>query len=212
MDAKPVVYIVDNDVDSRESLATLIRLHQVGSVRGYDCAKNFLAEYEEDAEGCIILTPQLSDGSGLDLPNGRFGRRIVHPVIFLATRTDVCTAVQAMRAGAIDFLEKPFRAEVLIARVKEAIGQFRRHLERGDRDRELSVLLHELTDEERRVMEEIGSGTPNKQAASRMGVSLRTFHARRASLMKKCGVDSRAALVQLAATSASPSLPSSFVT
>lgn len=193
----PVVFVVDDDVSVRESLELLILsagLHP----ETFATAEDFLGSSRTDGPSCLVLDVSLPDLNGLDLQK-RVDDRTDMPIIFITGHGDVPTSVQAMKAGAAEFLTKPFSDDVLL----EAIGQaIDRSLAARALEAELRTLRGRhasLTPREREIMAFVVSGLLNKQIASELGISEITVKAHRGRVMRKMHVDSLAELVRAAA-------------
>ena len=193
----PVVFVVDDDVSVRESLELLILsagLHP----ETFATAEDFLGSSRTDGPSCLVLDVSLPDLNGLDLQK-RVDDRTDMPIIFITGHGDVPTSVQAMKAGAAEFLTKPFSDDVLL----EAIGQaIDRSLAARAHEAELRTLRGRhasLTPREREIMAFVVSGLLNKQIASELGISEITVKAHRGRVMRKMHVDSLAELVRAAA-------------
>ena len=192
-----LIHVVDDDASFRDSLLDL--LQAVGfEVRGYASTGDFLLDGTPDRPGCVLLDMRLPGPSGLDLQAALLRQERTIPIIFLTGHADVATGIRAMKAGAVDFLEKPVQRDALI----EAIG---RALERdaGERSaraerRRQQERLGALTVREREVFALIVAGRLNKQIADDLSISLRTVKAYRAHLMEKLGVATAAELGRLA--------------
>jgi FixJ family two-component response regulator len=193
---EPIVYVVDDDFSVREALLVLL------SAAGLRCesfasASEYLDFQGPDAPGCLVLDIGLADMSGLELQE-RIANECHPPVVFITGRGDVPSSVRAMKAGAVDFLTKPFLRGDLLQAVNAAIAQDRKA--RAERA-ELSVLqerLASLTAREREVLPLVVSGLLNKQAAARLGISEVTFQIHRGNVMRKMKVASLAELVRAA--------------
>jgi len=196
--AVPIVFVVDDDVSVRESLELLIRC---GGWRAetFASAEAFLARARADAPSCLILDVALPDLNGLDLQQRVSVERIDMPIIFISGFGDVPMTVRAMKAGAVEFLTKPFDDEVLLGAIRCAIDLSLEALDRKAavqtlRDREAS-----LSRREREVMERVVAGRMNKQIAGELGISEITVKAHRGKVMRKMQADSVADLVKMAA-------------
>ena len=183
----PVVYVVDDDDAVRLSLKML--LGAAGhDVRDYNSAESFLDAYDPDAAGALVLDLRMPGVSGLEL-QAHLGRLGPHaPIIFLSGHGDVPIAARALRTGAIDFLEKPFDTDVLLARLDEALASdLARRTDLARRD-EANQRLALLTPREREVIEHVGKGSANKVIAADLGISERTVELHRARGLKKLGL------------------------
>ncbi len=193
-DLKPTVFVVDDDQAVRESMDMLMRSGG-WTVRTFGSASDFLERYEPADRGCLILDVRMPEVSGLELQQMLSQREIRLPIIMITGHGDVPVAVQAMRNGAVDFLQKPFSQQMLLERVKEAIeldGEIRRQL--GHRA-QLADRLASLTPRERQVLERVVAGNANKQVALDLGISTKTVEVHRAHVMEKMQADSLASLV-----------------
>jgi FixJ family two-component response regulator len=192
----PVVFIVDDDVSVRESLAPLIR--SAGwRPETFASAEDFLERSRSEGPSCLVLDVTLPDLNGLDLQE-RIVDRADMPIIFITGYGDVPTSVQAMKAGAAEFLTKPIDDDVLLDAIRQATERSRATLAREE---ELQVLRdrHEsLTPRERETMALVVSGLLNKQIATKLGISEITVKAHRGQVMRKMQVSSLADLVRAA--------------
>ncbi len=200
---QPKVFIVDDDPPVRESIALLVR--SIGlEPEEYDSATEFLDAYEVDRPGCLVLDVRMPGMSGIELQKRLIAAGSTLPIIFITGHGDVPLAVQAIRAGALDFIEKPFRDQELLDRVQEALDQ-EAALRRRQREIEkLHERFAELTQREREVLDFVVRGEANKVIANRLGVSQRTVEIHRANVMRKTGAESLAALVRMAVHSREP--------
>ena len=192
----PIVFVVDDDASARESLASLIR--SAGwHPKLMSSAQQFLVLPRIHAPCCLLLDVDLPDLSGLDLQQ-RVSDRTDMPIIFIADRSDVSTTVKAMKAGAVEFLMKPFRNDVIRNAMRDALERSRVALRH---EAEMSVLQEHhaaLTRREREVMELVLSGLLNKQIAAKLGITEITVKVHRGSMMRKMGADSLLDLVKIA--------------
>lgn len=194
--AEPTVFIVDDEASIRDSLALLLRSVGLPS-RGFADARTFLAEYEPDLPGCLLLDVRMPHLGGLELQEELNRRGVILPVIFMTAHGDVSMAVEAMRAGALDFLQKPFKDDELLRRVQAALAQDAGERERLRRQLDLRRRLESLTPREREVAQFIVAGKANKVIAAELGISERTVELHRAHAMQKLGARSVAQLVRL---------------
>ncbi|MGZ3437444.1 MAG: response regulator transcription factor [Gemmatimonadaceae bacterium] len=193
----PVVFVVDDDVSVRESLELLI-LSAGWQPETFASAEDFLARSRIEGPSCVVLDVTLPDISGLDLQK-RIVDRADMPIIFITGYGDVPTTVQAMRAGAVEFLTKPFGDDVLQSAIRQAIERSRSALAHEAELRPLRECLASLTPRERETMALVVSGLLNKQIAAELGISEITVKAHRGRVMRKMRVDSLADLVRVAA-------------
>jgi FixJ family two-component response regulator len=200
----PIIHVVDDDASLRAAMIEL--LDAAGfRVREYASTGEFLLTPPADEPGCLLLDVRLPGPSGLDLQAGMQRHGISLPVIFLTGYADVPTSVRAMKAGAVDFLEKPVTRDVLLEAIRRALDYDARQRATREDARRRSTLLEQLTTREREVFDRIVDGKLNKQIAEELGVSLRTVKAYRAQLMIKLSVNSAAELGRLAGTHGNPS-------
>jgi two-component system, LuxR family, response regulator FixJ len=192
-----IVHVVDDDEAVRKSLSFLLRT--VGLVsRTYASADEFLAAYAGTDIGCLVADIRMPGLSGLDLQRELAARHVDIPIIFITGYGDVPMAVDAMKAGAIDFLEKPFRDEDLLVRIHQALQQARDAKGAEAERSTINDRMSSLTPREREVMGKVVSGCANKVIAMDLGVSQRTVELHRARVMQKMGARSLAELVRLA--------------
>jgi FixJ family two-component response regulator len=192
----PIVYVVDDDLSVRQALSSVVR--SIGlRVETFASAAEFLPHPRSDAPSCLVLDVQLPDASGLDLV-GELEAATPIPIIFITGHGTIPMSVRAMKAGALEFLTKPFREEDLISALRQALerdGSARR--ERAELAG-LRVRLGKLTPREREVLALVVAGRMNKQIAAELGTAEQTIKQHRGRVMKKLGVDSVAELVRLA--------------
>lgn len=193
-----VVYIIDDDVSVRESLELLLRT-EGWQVMSFRRARDFLEEQRVRTPSCLILDVNLPDLSGLDLQGQVADARPEMPIIFITGYGDIPTAVEAMKAGAVEFLQKPFGDEVLVAAIRRALVRSDAVLEDEREAEELRLLYGSLSNREREVMELIVVGLLNKQVGGELGISEITVKAHRGRVMRKMGAKSFADLVKKAA-------------
>ena len=194
--AAPVVFVVDDDVSVRESVEALIE--SAGwEAETFASAEEFLTRPRASVPNCLILDINLPDLSGLDLHIRMAGDRPEMPVLFITGYGDVPTSVRAMKAGAVEFLIKPFGGETLLAGVRNALERSRRALEHEARMKELRQKCALLTPREREVMVLVSSGLLNKQVGGELGISEITVKAHRGQVMRKMKADSLPALVHM---------------
>jgi FixJ family two-component response regulator len=204
MNKPPIIHVVDDDASLRESMIELLEVAGFRT-RGYESTGEFLLDPPSDTPGCLLLDVRLPGPSGLDLQAGMQRLGISLPVIFLTGYADVAASVRAMKAGAVDFLEKPVAREILLEAIQRALQHDAAQRAANDDARRRATKLEALTAREREVFDRIVDGKLNKQIADDLGVSLRTVKAYRAQLMIKLGVTSAAELGRLAGSGSIPS-------
>src|SRR3984957_12287458 len=193
----PIVYVVDDDPSIRDALDSLIR--SVGfRAQTFASAQGFLRSVRPDALGCLVLDGRLPGLSGLDLQRELARVDIRIPIIFITGHGDIPMSVSAMKAGAVEFLTKPFRDQDLLDAIQAAIDRDRARMAGEAALADLSRRFAELTGREREVMRHVVAGRANKQIAYDLGVSEATIKAHRGQVMEKMGARSVAQLVRLA--------------
>jgi len=197
MPTDAVVHVIDDDDAMRQSLAFLLATANV-KVATYESATTFLKALPDIASGCIITDVRMPEVSGIELLQRLRDLKVALPVIVITGHADVPLAVEAMKGGAADFIEKPFDDEVLLAAVRSALDRMQ---ESGKRDAErthVNERLAALSNRERQVLEGLVAGHPNKTIAFDLGISPRTVEIYRANVMTKMQAASLSDLVRMA--------------
>ena len=194
--ADPVIHIIDDDEAIRDSLDYLLAAASM-SVRTYPSADEFLAQMETLEPGCIVTDVRMPGMSGLDLVRVLAERGMAHPVIVITGHGDVAMAVEAMRAGAIDFLEKPFEHEAFLASIRFALSNAPRADQSLAEKARLRGILETLSPREQDVLNGVVEGKMNKVIAFELGISPRTVEVYRANMMTKTGARSLSELVRM---------------
>jgi two-component system response regulator FixJ len=190
------VYVVDDDAAVRASLGALLEAAGLGA-RVFASAEEFLATVDEGTRGCLLLDVRMPGMSGLELQRVLQDRGVRIPVIIITGHGDIAMAVRAMKAGAADFLEKPFEPRVLLDRIRGCLEDEARAHVQVRHVEEVTALLDRLTGREREVLELMVTGHASKAIAFRLGISEKTVDVHRFNLMKKTGARSVAELVRL---------------
>jgi FixJ family two-component response regulator len=194
----PIVFVVDDDISVRESLESLIRFAG-WQPQTFACAQEFLSRPRVFVPSCLVLDVTLPDLNGLDLQKRIAPDRIDMPIIFITGYGDVPMAVRAMKAGAVEFLTKPYGDEVLLSAIQQAIECSHAALRREAEMRSLRDSYASLTRRERQVMALVLRGLLNKQVGDELGISEITVKVHRGSVMRKMKAGSLADLVNMGA-------------
>jgi FixJ family two-component response regulator len=195
--AGPVVFVVDDDASVRAALSSLLRSVDL-EVETFGSATEFLRAKLPDAPSCLVLDVRLPGVSGLDF-QGELARSGIHiPIIFVTGHGDIPMTVKAMKAGAVEFLTKPFRDQDMLDAIQVALERDRTRREQDGRLSELKALFGSLTSREQEVIGLVTAGLMNKQIAAEMGVSVITVKVHRGNVMRKMGAKSLTDLVRMA--------------
>ena len=194
---QPTVFVVDDDDAVRKTLQLLMQSVSL-KVETYPSAEEFLAAYTPERAGCLVLDVRMRGMSGPTLQEHLNKQGAQIPIIIITGHGDVPMAVEAMRKGALDFIEKPFREQVLLERVRSALARDARHRHQAAERAVIEERIKLLTPREREVMELVVEGKSTKQIAAQFEVSNQAVDAHRARIMKKMQTDSVAELVRLA--------------
>ena len=195
--AEPVVFIVDDDEAVCRSMALLIE--DIGlKAQTFTSAQYFLSDYDPTQPGCLVLDVRMSGMSGLELQS-RLNELSIHiPTIIMTGHGDVPMAVEAMKAGALDFVEKPFRDQVMLDSIQKAVALDRRIRERNRQHTDFQSRLQRLTQREQQIMDLLLLGKANKVIAYELGISQKTVDFHRSNVLSKLGVNSVVDLVRMA--------------
>ena len=196
MTSNPTVFVVDDDQAMRNSLKWLIESVAM-QVETYESADQFIKNYYPGRSGCLLLDVRMPGMSGLELQEYLIEHMISIPIIIITGHGDVPMAVRAMKAGAVDFIEKPFNDELLLESIRTALNlDVEQRASQAERA-EIAARLAHLTPREHEVMEMVTNGRANKEIALTLGVSAKTVEAHRARVMEKMQARSLADLVKM---------------
>ncbi len=200
---KGTVYVVDDDEAVRDSLQWLLEGKDY-RVRCFDSAESFLGRYDAREVACLIADIRMGGMTGLELQDRLVERRSPLPIVFITGHGDVPMAVNTMKKGAMDFIQKPFKEDELLALVERMLDSardtFAEHQTAATRD----ALLSKLTSREAQVLERIVAGRLNKQIADDLGISIKTVEAHRANIMEKLNANTVADLLKIALRKSAP--------
>ena len=194
--SEPVVHVIDDDPAMRDSLTFLLDTAGLQATT-YESAVDFL-EAGEPSPGCIVTDVRMPDMNGLELVRRLKEREVTLPVIMITGHGDVPLAVEAMKAGVLDFLEKPFDDDALLAAIRSALAANHDPAGQDEERRRFHELLEQLSPREKDVLRGVVAGKPNKVVAFELGISPRTVEVYRANVMTKTGAGSLSELVRMA--------------
>ena len=191
------VYVVDDDEAVRDSVQWLLE-GQDFRVRSFESAEVFLARYDPREVACLIVDIRMDGMSGLELQDRLIERNSPLPIAFITGHGDVPLAVDTMKKGAMDFIQKPFNEQQLVPLVERMLEQARANFAEHQQAASRDALLSKLTGREAQVLERIVAGRLNKQIADDLGISIKTVEAHRANIMEKLGANTVADLLKIA--------------
>jgi FixJ family two-component response regulator len=206
MHSTPTVYIIDDDNGVRSSIRVLMKSVGLPAVT-FASALEFLRAYVPSQPGCLVLDIRMPAMNGLELQSVLRAKGATIPIIFITGHGDVPMAVEAMRNGAFEFLQKPFRDQDLIDRVQEALARDSESRHSVEEQHRIKACVESLTPREREVLELLTTGKANKSMATDLGLSQRTVEIHRAHVMEKMGVKSVAQLTRMVLQLESHSTP-----
>ena len=191
------VYVVDDDEAVRDSVQWLLE-GQDFRVRSFESSEVFLARYDPREVACLIVDIRMDGMSGLELQDRLIERKSPLPIVFITGHGDVPLAVDTMKKGAMDFIQKPFNEQQLVPLVERMLEQARANFAEHQQAASRDALLSKLTGREAQVLERIVAGRLNKQIADDLGISIKTVEAHRANIMEKLGANTVADLLKIA--------------
>ena len=194
---KGTVYVVDDDEAVRDSLQWLLEGKDY-RVRCFDSAESFLSRYDPREVACLIVDIRMAGMTGLDLQDRLIERKSPLPIVFITGHGDVPMAVDSMKKGALDFIQKPFNEDALVNLVERMLDVARQSFAGYQQAASREALLAKLTSREAQVLERIVAGRLNKQIADDLGISIKTVEAHRANIMEKLGANTVADLLKIA--------------
>ncbi|MEJ2801957.1 LuxR family two component transcriptional regulator [Comamonas sp. BIGb0124] len=194
---KGTIYVVDDDEAVRDSLQWLLEGKDY-RVRCFDSAESFLSRYDPREVACLLVDIRMDGMSGLELQDKLLERKSPLPIVFITGHGDVPMAVDTMKKGALDFIQKPFKEEQLVLLVERMLDVARDAFSDYQQAASRDALLSKLTGRESQVLERIVAGRLNKQIADDLNISIKTVEAHRANIMEKLGANTVADLLKIA--------------
>jgi len=195
-DVQQTVYVVEDDEAVRDSLELLLKSDSK-TVKTYENAAVFLKDYSEDMAGCIVLDIRMPGMDGMELQKKLNSKHSILPIIFVTGHGDVPMAVDAMKEGAVDFIQKPYREEALLEKIEAALEQDLEQRKTLDEKQEIMRRIKSLTPREHEIMDRMIEGQANKVIAIELEISQRTVEIHRSRVMHKMGTHSLAHLVRM---------------
>lgn len=192
-----LIHIIDDEDSVRRSASFMLKTSGF-QVQSWESGVAFLKEVRQLDPGCILLDVRMPEMDGLEVQQELHARGVTMPVIVLTGHGDVSIAVRAMKAGAVDFIEKPFDKAVLLAALDQAFARLEAHSDASAKAEEAEVVLAGLSGREREVLEGLAQGLPNKTIAYDLGISARTVEVHRANVMTKLGARSLSDALRIA--------------
>jgi two-component system response regulator FixJ len=196
-DEQRLVHVADDDDAIRRSVAFALKTSGF-RVKAYESGSELLKQGSDIEPGCILLDIRMPGMDGLEVQEALKAKGVTLPVIIMTGHGDVSLAVRAMKAGAVDFIEKPFQKAVLLGAIEQAMGRLNHAAANREQASEAAVKLKALTPRERDVLDGLAKGLPNKSIAYDLGISPRTVEIHRANLMSKLGVHSLSEALRIA--------------
>jgi two-component system response regulator FixJ len=194
--SEPVVYVVDDEEQIRQSLRVLLETLGLG-VQAYGNAEEFLNHYNPDQHGCLVLDVRMPGMSGIELQSRLSSAEVRIPVIMITGHGDIPMAVEAIKMGAVDFIEKPFREQALLESVQKGIKLDAERRQQQSEQKKFKEAFSKLTARERQIVRELAQGKLNKVIAYELGISQKTVDFHRANIFGKLGIESVVELLRL---------------
>ena len=198
-----IVFIVDDEEDNRALYSELLSSVDI-SYRCFASAQAFLDDFDSNSIGCILLDIQMPGMNGLELQSKLRKDGIPHPIIIITGHGEISVAIEAMKMGAFDFIEKPIRAQPFLSAVRSACEFARGVIHQHHRRKDIEKRFSDLTHRESEVFKQIVEGNPNKRIADILEISTKTVEAHRAKVMQKMGTRSLAELIRASVTLQKP--------
>ena len=196
-EAEKIVHVVDDDDSVRRSVGFMLKTSGY-NVHSYASGTELLKDVKSLEPGCVLLDIRMPGMDGLEVQQALHEKGVTFPVIIMTGHGDVPLSVKAMKAGAVDFIEKPFEKELLLSAVEQGFAALQRSESAREKAKDANVRLQVLTPREREVLDGLAQGLPNKTIAYDLGISPRTVEIHRANLMNKLGVRSLSEALRLA--------------